>query len=191
MRVFITISALLISVSAIGARLPVEAVAALDIKSYLGKWYEIARVENEFQIGCRGTTLTYHQSDENSLKVENGCFVGEGQFEKHRVAYGHVWLDEERQAKMKVSFVHFIFWWKPFANDFWVLDVGPTDESGQYSYAIVGHPRRRYGWVLSRKQHVDDVEYKSLLQKVAEQGYDASLFKRTDQMRVQTAGEKQ
>jgi apolipoprotein D and lipocalin family protein len=176
---------ILIGVPAFSARTPVQAIEAIDIKAYLGKWYEIARVENEFQIGCRDTTMTYSLSDENSLSVENGCVVGDGSFERHRTAYGHAWLDSEHSAKMKVTFVHFIVWWKPFANDYWVLEVGTPDADGLYPYAIVGHPRRRYGWVLSRTKNVDDQEYKELMKKVSAHGYDSSLFKRTDQMPAQ------
>lgn len=185
MRVAFFLFFILITVQANAARTPVQAVDAIDVKSYLGKWYEIARVENEFQIGCRDTTMTYSQKDDRSLDVQNGCVVGEGSFERHRIAYGHAWLDSKQPAKMKVSFVHFLVWWKPFANDYWVLEVGAPDASGLYSYAIVGHPRRRYGWVLSRTQHVDDQAYKDLMRKVSEHGYDASLFKRSDQMHTQ------
>lgn len=172
---------LFFSLPSIAARLPVQPLESFETKAFLDKWFEIARIENEFQIGCRGTTLTYYAAEDRSLNVENACWVGEGSFEKHRTTFGHVWIDDKHASKMKVSFVHFIVWWKPFANDYWVLDVGPQDENGRYSYAIVGHPRRRYGWILSRSQHVDEESYKELIRKAALQGYDPTLFKRTEQ----------
>jgi apolipoprotein D and lipocalin family protein len=171
------------STFALASRMPVQPLEGFETSAFLGKWYEVARVENEFQIGCRGTTSTYIQGEDHSLDVENGCFVGEGSYEKHRISNGHVWIDDLTASKMKVSFVHFFVWWKPFANDYWVLDVGPKDESGHYSYAIIGHPRRKYGWVLSRTQQVDDDAYKALIEKTAQQGYDPLLFKRTEQLK--------
>ena len=160
---------------------PVRPVEAFDTNAYLGKWYEIARIENEFQISCRGTTATYSLKEDKTFDVDNSCWVGEGSQEKRRVAHGHAWLDENKPGTMKVSFVHFIVWWKPFASDYWIIEAGPQDSSGQYQYAIIGHPRRRYGWIMSRTAAIDDLTYAELMNKVKANGYDPEQFKRTDQ----------
>jgi apolipoprotein D and lipocalin family protein len=160
---------------------PVQPAADVDIALMMGKWYEIARVENEFQIACRGTTATYSLVAPNTLDVSNSCWVGEGTQEKHRIATGRAWINSDAQAKWKVSFVHFFFWWKPFASDYWLVQTGPLDESGVYSYAVLGHPRRKFGWILSRKPNLDEAVYTQLSHQLKEMGYDLRLFRRTDQ----------
>jgi apolipoprotein D and lipocalin family protein len=163
------------------AHIPLMPTKDFDLNAYSGKWYEIARIENEFEIGCRGTTIDYKYVSNTLFDVESSCWVGEGSQERRRVSNGRAWVDELVPSKIKLSFVHFLVWWKLFANEYWVLDAGPVDESGHYTFAVVGHPRRKYGWVYSRVANPDAAAYDMLVSKLKSQGYDPSLFKRTDQ----------
>ncbi|MEN3010918.1 MAG: lipocalin family protein, partial [Candidatus Bipolaricaulaceae bacterium] len=41
-----------------------------------------------------------------------------------------------------------------FAGDYWMIELAPD-----YSYAVVGHPTRRYGWILSRTPKLDEAAW--------------------------------
>ncbi|MGB0844030.1 MAG: lipocalin family protein [Alphaproteobacteria bacterium] len=55
------------------------------------------------------------------------------------------------------------------------------NERGQYSWAVVGEPRRKFGWLLSRTKTVSPqtlASAKTILQRA---GYDLSKFRKTKQ----------
>jgi apolipoprotein D and lipocalin family protein len=71
-------------------------------------------------------------------------------------------------AKLEVQF----FW--PFKGNYWIVDLGPD-----YEYAVVGHPARKYLWILSRTPRMDEATYQAILGRLREQGYDLSRLERT------------
>ena len=147
---------------------PIQVVSFVDLKQYMGTWYEIARYPHRFQEGCVGTTATYSLRDDGKVDVLNQCYKGkfDGELKK---AHGKAWVVEPAtNAKLKVSF----FW--PFSGDYWIIDLGDN-----YEYAVVGHPDRKYLWILSRSPKMDEQIYKLILEKLKLQFYDTSKLIKT------------
>ena len=65
------------------------------------------------------------------------------------------------------------FFW-PLRGDYWVLALDP-----EYRWALVGHPDRKYLWVLSRTRSMDDAVYAGIVEQAKAQGYDVSKLRRT------------
>ncbi len=144
-----------------------QVVEYVDLERYSGKWYEIARYPHKFQEGCVGTQATYTLIGDR-LSVLNECYE-ESQPGKVRSAKGRAWVvDRETNAKLKVSF----FW--PFSGDYWIIDLGDN-----YEYAVVGHPKRKYLWILSRTRELRDTSYERILNRLENQGYDTSKLLKT------------
>lgn len=161
---------------------PVQTVESVDLRSYTGRWYEVARIENEFEIGCSGVTAEYSLNENGTLEVINTCRYGQNADAKIKRAVGRAWITDERtQAKLKVSFVKFITWIKLFSGHYWILSLGPFNENGQYEYALVGDPKRKYGWVLARKPELSESVLNEIFAQAERQGYDRKLFQRTNQ----------
>jgi len=123
---------------------PLQVVSYVDLKKYIGTWYEIARFPNRFQEGCVRTSATYTLLQGGKIGVLNQCRKGtlDGEISS---AKGKAWVvDKGTNAKLKVSF----FW--PFSGDYWIIDLGEN-----YDYAVVGHPGRIYLWILCRKPEMD------------------------------------
>jgi apolipoprotein D and lipocalin family protein len=150
--------------------LPLKTVPYVDLGRYTGVWYEIARYPNSFQEGCVGSRATYTLRDDGNISVLNECY--DKAFDgKLRSAKGKAWVtDKETNAKLKVSF----FW--IFAGDYWIIDLGKD-----YEYAVVGHPKRKYLWILSRTKEMDAVVYEGILSRLQEKEYDTSRLMRTVQ----------
>jgi len=149
---------------------PPPVVAQVDLKRYLGDWYEIKRIPNRFQAHCAGkTTATYAARDDGRLDVFNRCITRDGDWDE-AVGVARV-VDPISNAKLEVSFVK-LFGWNLFWGDYWILDLSPD-----YSYAIVGHPQRRYGWILSRTPTLKT----DLDSRLRELGYDPAAFIATPQ----------
>jgi len=142
---------------------PLETVNYVDINRYIGEWYEIARYEHKFQKGCVGSKATYSLRDDGKISVLNQCYE-ESDPGKMRSAKGKAWVvEKESNAKLKVSF----FW--PFSGDYWIIDLGEN-----YEYGVVGHPGRKYLWILSRTPEMDESLYNEILTRLEKQAYDTS-----------------
>ena len=140
-------------------------VPRVELKKYLGKWYEIAHLPARFQKGCTDTTATYTPSKNGNLSVLNEC-IRNG---KVRQAKGRAKVvDKNSGAKLKVTF----FW--PFYGDYWIIDLGKD-----YDYAVVGTPNRKYLWILSRTPQMEDRLFSQLIESVKSKGFDVSKLIKT------------
>ncbi len=150
---------------------PLETVGEIDLARYSGTWYEIAAFPTWFQRGCTASGATYTLRGDGRLAVENFCRRGpEGRRDSVR---GVAWApDPAEPAKLRVRF----FW--PFAGDYWVIDLDPD-----YTFAVVGHPRRDYLWILSRSPQMEEARYRSILERLERRHYDTSRLVRTAQER--------
>jgi apolipoprotein D and lipocalin family protein len=149
---------------------PLEVVPSVNIQKYLGTWYEIARYPNRFQEGCVATQVQYSLRDDGKVKVLNSCREDtvDG---KEKSIEGKAWsVDKITNAKLKVQF----FW--PFRGDYWIIQLDKD-----YRYAVVGHPKRSYLWILSRTPTLDEATYSAIVQKLVEQGYDPARIIKTPQ----------
>jgi apolipoprotein D and lipocalin family protein len=77
-------------------------------------------------------------------------------------------------GRLKVQF----FW--PFRAKYWIIDL-----ADDYSYAVVGHPNRKYLWILSRSLEMNDTAYEKIISRLKEQGFDISKIRRTEQIQRQ------
>lgn len=111
---------------------------------------------------------------DGSLKVWNQCYrptaTGGWQLEhvEGRAVVASSPEAQRSQARLKVSFGG------PFAGDYWVIAL-----DGNYQYAIVGHPQRKYLWILSRHPHISAQRYHSLLKQLVALGYKPDRLERT------------
>jgi apolipoprotein D and lipocalin family protein len=152
---------------------PLEVVPYVDLKRYIGTWYEIARFPHRFQGGCVGSRATYTPLGDGKIGVLNQCHKGslDGKISS---VQGKAWVtDTKTNAKLKVRF----FW--PFTGDYWIIGLGEN-----YDYAVVGHPSRNYLWILNRTPEMDEALYDQILRKLRGQFYDVSKLSKTLQPRT-------
>jgi len=142
-----------------------EVVPYVELKRYLGKWYEIAHLPARFQEGCTNTTATYALSEDGNISVLNEC-IKSG---KVKQAKGKAKvIDKKTGAKLKVTF----FW--PFYGNYWIIDLGKD-----YDYAVVGTPNRGYLWILSRTPQMDDKLFSQLIESAKSKGFDVNRLIKT------------
>lgn len=150
---------------------PLKTVPHVDLSRYLGTWYEIATIPQRFQRGCVAVTATYSLRPDGDITVVNAC-RRDSLNGKPKSVTGKAWVtDKSTNAKLKVRF----FW--PFSGDYWIIEL----DSSHYQYAVVGHPGRKYLWILGRRPQMDEALYQDLLSRIAAHGYDLSAIKRTPQ----------
>lgn len=144
-----------------------ETVNKVEVKRYMGKWYEIASFPQSFQKGCSCTVAEYSLNENGTVKVDNSCNA-DG---KRKKSIGKAKIvDKVTNAKLKVTF----FW--PFWGKYWIIDL-----ADDYSYAVVGHPNRKYLWILCRTPKMDKKLYDEIVARAAAKGFDISMLKVTEQ----------
>jgi apolipoprotein D and lipocalin family protein len=79
-------------------------------------------------------------------------------------------VENSGNAKLKVQF----FW--PFKGKYWIIDLAED-----YSYAVVGHPNKKFLWILSRTATMNENTYQQIISRIKEKGFDISKIKRTKQ----------
>ena len=148
-----------------------ETVPNVDLKKYAGKWYEIASFPQRFQKGCNCTTAEYTLTDKDYVIVENRCNRDSINGKESYIKGKAFIVENSGNAKLKVQF----FW--PFKGKYWIIDL-----ADDYSYAVVGHPNRKYLWILSRTATMNDSTYQAILSRLVEKGFDISKINRTNQI---------
>ncbi|ANN68816.1 lipocalin family protein [Bordetella bronchialis] len=115
-----------------------RAVPSVDLRSYLGKWYEIARLPRFYQRYCVSDSIAlYTQRDAHTIAIENSCRTENGDI---RTAHGTAEpVSGSNNAKLQVTFL------PPFSADYWIIGLAPD-----YSWSVVGSPGRKSLWILSR-----------------------------------------
>ncbi|MFP4589229.1 MAG: lipocalin family protein [Candidatus Bipolaricaulota bacterium] len=145
-------------------------VEELDLDQYLGEWYAIASITRSFNRSCVGSNKAeYSLREDGRIDVLNSCYTESGKKREVRAAG---WVpDETEPGKLKVSFVP-LFSYRLFAADYWILELGED-----YDYAVVGHPSRNFGWILSRTPEMSQEKLDGIFDRLEKVGYDRSDFK--------------
>uniref|UniRef100_A0A803QBE4 Lipocalin/cytosolic fatty-acid binding domain-containing protein n=1 Tax=Cannabis sativa TaxID=3483 RepID=A0A803QBE4_CANSA len=151
-----------------------EVVKGVDIKRYMGRWYEIASFpsRNQPKNGV-DTRATYTLNEDGTVHVLNETWSDGKRGSIEGTAYKVDPNSDEAKLKVKFyvpPFLPII----PVTGDYWVLYI---DED--YQVALVGQPSRNYLWILSRKSQIDDEIFNELVERAKSEGYDVSKLHKT------------
>lgn len=153
-----------------------EVVKGLDVRRYMGRWYEIASFQSRFQPkDGENTRATYTLNEDGTVHVLNETWSGGKRGFIEGTAYKADPNSDEAKLKVKFyvpPFLPII----PVVGDYWVLYI-----DADYQYALIGQPSRRYLWILCRQTHLDEEIYNQLVERAKEEGYDVSNLHKTPQ----------
>lgn len=143
----------------------IRPVEQFDLQKYLGKWYEIARLDHSFERGLTQVTAEYSLREDGGVRVLNrGYSTREGRW---REAEGKAFFaDRPDQGFLKVSF------FGPFYGSYVVFALDQAD----YQYALVSGPNTSYLWILARTPHISPDLQQTLVAKAAAAGFDTSAL---------------
>lgn len=135
-------------------------VTGFDKDRYLGRWYEIARLDHSFERGLSRVSADYSMRDDGGIRVINrGYSADEGKWnEAEGKAY---FVGDADVGHLKVSF------FGPFYGSYVIFDL---DDHYQTSY--VGSHNLDYLWLLARRPIISDDERNRFIKVAREKGYD-------------------
>jgi len=148
----------------------VTPVENFEMEKYLGKWYEIARLDHSFERGLTNVTAEYTLKEDGGIYVKNSGFSSEDNewSEAEGKAY---FVDDSNIGYLKVSF------FGPFYGSYIVFDLNNQN----YQHAFISGPDLSYLWLLSRTPTISDSLLNRFLEKSKKIGFDTKKIIIVDQ----------
>lgn len=169
-RVFLVCSCLVLLSSCTGLPKGIIPVEQFELDIYLGKWFEIARLDHRFERGLSNVSAVYSLNGDGDVVVMNRGYdqkkqewkeaIGKARF-KGNVNTGH----------LTVSF------FGPFFGSYVIFELDEVD----YQYAFVSGYNRKSLWFLSRSATVSDELYNLFVSRADELGFETAGLIRVDQ----------
>ena len=141
----------------------VVAVNGFELDRYLGKWYEIARLDHSFERGLNNISAEYTLREDGGVKVINSGFSKEDN--AWRQAEGKAYfVNGTDSGHLKVSF------FGPFYGSYVIFEL----DKENYQYAFVSGPDNSYLWLLARQPELDKQIIEKFIQRSQQLGFDTS-----------------
>ena len=158
-KILLMISALLLG-GCLGMPDSVKPVSDFELNNYLGKWYEIARLDHSFERGLSHVTAEYSiKSDGGVLVINRGFSEADNEWQE---AEGKAYfVNTNNEGYLKVSF------FGPFYGSYVVFEL----DHENYQYAFVSGPNTDYLWLLSRTASVEPEVIKKFIDMSKELGF--------------------
>lgn len=138
-------------------------VEHFDTARYLGKWYEIARMDHSFERGLTHVSAEYSLRDDGGLKVVNRGYKAADAKWKEAVGKAY-FVGAPDRGFLKVSF------FGPFYGSYIVFDL----DQQNYGYSLISGPDKSYFWLLARTPTLDEATKQRLVAKAQSLGFDTS-----------------
>lgn len=143
-----------------GAPNGVTPVTGFELDRYLGKWYEIARLDHPFERGLSSVTAEYSLRDGGGITVVNSGYSTE-EDEWRQVEGKAFFIEDEGTAMLKVSF------FGPFYGGYNVIEL----DKANYEWSLVAGPNRSYLWLLARSPAIDPLLRQQVIDKAEGLGF--------------------
>ena len=155
---------LLLITGCLGIPSGLEPVKDFELDKYLGKWYEIVRLDHSFERNLEFVSAEYTISGDGGINIlNNGYNPVKKQWQEARgKAY---FLSDKNNGRLKVSF------FGPFFSSYNIIFLNED-----YSIAVVCGHNRNYFWVLSRDPQLNNNELNSLLIFAKSKGFNTNKF---------------
>ena len=146
-----------------------EPVNDFEPDRYMGKWYEIARLDHSFERDLNNVSATYTRKTTGDIRVKNkGYNTKTGEWEE--IEGNARFLVNETTGSLKVSF------FGPFYGGYHIIAL----DRQNYNYAVVTGPKRAYLWILSRKPTLAEPIYQKLVARADALGFDTAQLIRVE-----------
>jgi len=172
MRIFLILLFSLFLSACTGLPEGITPVSDFEMNKYLGKWYEIARLEHSFERGLDKVNAEYSLRDDGGVKVINRGYSSEDKVwsEAEGKAY---FVNSKNEGHLKVSF------FGPFYGSYIVFEL----DKENYQYSFVSGNNRSYLWLLARTPTVSQDIIDRFIFRSKELGFDTDKLIYVEQSR--------
>lgn len=137
----------------------ISPVDSFEIERFLGKWFEIARLDHRFERGLDAVTAEYSLLDSGVIKVLNSGYSQKKQ-ERSEAEGKARFVNNVDTGHLKVSF------FGPFYASYVVFEL-----DDEYEYAYVTGYNKKYLWLLARTPNPDQSIVDGFISRVKGLGF--------------------
>jgi apolipoprotein D and lipocalin family protein len=135
-------------------------VGNFEIDRYLGRWYEIARLDHSFERGLVQVSADYALREDGGVSVTNRGFSREKNTWNEAVGKAY-FVNEPDEGYLKVSF------FGPFYSSYVIFEM----DQEEYEYAFVSGANNSYLWLLARTPRVSEGVKKRFVDTAQKRGF--------------------
>jgi len=139
----------------------VQPITGFELERYLGKWYEIARLDHSFEKGLSQVTAEYSMRTDGGVLVVNSGF-SESKNEWKEAEGKAYFVNNDSDGYLKVSF------FGPFYGSYVIFEL----DHENYQYAFISGPNTKYLWLLSRTPSVGQEVIDKFIEMSSSRGFD-------------------
>jgi apolipoprotein D and lipocalin family protein len=153
------------------ASAPIQTVPRVDLPRFMGDWYVIANIPYFAEKDCFDSVESYALRADGDIDNWFSCRKKsfDAPLERQATALARV-KNKTTNAEWRIRF------FKVISVKYLVLDL-----DADYRWVAVGHPSRRYGWILARSKTLDQPTYDAVLRRLGDKGYDTAKFQKVPQ----------
>ncbi len=144
-------------------------VSEFDLDRYMGKWYEVARIDNRYQRNLTAVTAEYSLGKGDRITIVNrGYNPSNGEWREVE-ARGET---TSTVGRLKVSFFLFV------TSEYNIMDLGEN-----YEWALVGTKSSNFLWIISRTPALPADTLNHIISLAEKRGYninDINIHQCTD-----------
>ncbi|MFN0126128.1 MAG: lipocalin family protein [Verrucomicrobiales bacterium] len=156
---------------------PLRTVSKVDLSRFMGDWRVIANIPYFAERDAVDSLESYALRPDG--KIANWFVFRRGSFDAplQRYDFSAEVVNKETNAEWKVRFLPIL------KVSYLIIDL-----DHEYRWTVIGHPSRRYGWIMAREKSLPEATYQGILQRLASQGYDPDKFVKVPQIPPGQAG---
>ncbi|MCW5601147.1 lipocalin family protein [Nitrosomonas sp.] len=140
-------------------------VSNFQLDRYLGKWYEIARLDHSFERGLSDVSAHYRLQPDGNIEVINRGY--DASKDQWREAIGVAkFIGEPTVGALKVSF------FGPFYGGYHIAELDRQD----YRWVLIVGASRNYCWILARDRTITAELRQQLINKARQLDIDTDSF---------------
>lgn len=129
----------------------------IDIKRYMGKWYEIAKIPTSLEYDMVNITAEYTLGDNDTIQVINSGYIGD-RFRQVKATA----KPTDTDGVLSISF------FENLTSEYRILAIDKD-----YHYSLVGGKNRHHLWILGRIPTIPQDIYEHFMKIAKMSGYDA------------------
>jgi len=144
---------------------PLKTVARVDLPRYMGDWRVISVIPYFAERNAWDSIESYALRPDGHIDNWFRCRRGSFTAKQKRYNFTAEVVNKETNAEWRVKFLPFI------KVPYLIIDLDP-----QYQWTVVGHPSRKYGWIMARDKTLPAAVLAGIHDRLAAQGYDPGKF---------------
>ena len=150
---------------------PLRTVPKVDLPRFMGDWRVIANIPYFAERNAYDSVESYALRPDGT--IANWFVFRRGSWDApvKRFDFSAEVVNTQTNAEWRVRFLPIL------KVAYLIIDLDP-----EYRWTVIGHPSRKYGWIMARERTLPDDVYAGILRRLADQGYDPAKFVKVPQV---------